>query len=61
MNFVQMLQVVGISALVTLILVGVVMHVRTLVQRWLSRHLRPRYLKPVGVRRRVVHQDPDHD
>jgi cellulose biosynthesis operon protein BcsF/YhjT len=60
-NFVQLLQVIGISALVTLILVMFVVRVRAIVQGWLNRHLRPRYLKPVGVRRRVVPQDPDHD
>jgi len=60
-NFAQLLQVIGISALVTLILVMFVLRVRAMVQGWLSRHLRPRYLKPVGVRRRVVRQDPDHD
>ncbi|MFJ4398320.1 MULTISPECIES: cellulose biosynthesis protein BcsF [unclassified Pseudomonas] len=61
MNFAQLLQVIGISALVTLILVMFVLRVRAMVQGWLNRHLRPRYLKPVGVRRRVVRQDPDHD
>ncbi|AXM97200.1 cellulose biosynthesis protein BcsF [Pseudomonas plecoglossicida] len=61
MNFAQLLQVVGVSALVTFILVMLVLRVRAMVQDWLSRHLRPRYLKPVGVRRRVVRQEPDHD
>ncbi|MFJ4353730.1 cellulose biosynthesis protein BcsF [Pseudomonas sp. NPDC089428] len=59
MNFVQMLQVIGISALVTLILVLFVVRVRAIVQGWLNRVLRPRYLKPVGVRRRVVRQGPE--
>lgn len=59
MNFVQLLQVVGLSALVTLILVLFVVSVRGTVQRWLNRLLRPRYLKPVGVRRRVVRQDSE--
>lgn len=61
MNFVQLLQVVGISAVITLILAWVVLRVRGVVQAWLGRHLRPRYLKPVGIRRRVVPSDPDHE
>ncbi|MBA6114503.1 cellulose biosynthesis protein BcsF [Pseudomonas sp. NC26] len=61
MNFEQLLQVIGISALVTLMLVLFVIRARAVVLGWLSRRLRPRYLKPVGVRRRVVRQSPDHD
>jgi cellulose biosynthesis operon protein BcsF/YhjT len=61
MNFAQLLQVIGISALVTLVLVLFVVRIRAVVQGWLNRHLHPRYPKPVGVRRRVVHQDSDHE
>ncbi|MBV4544362.1 cellulose biosynthesis protein BcsF [Pseudomonas vlassakiae] len=59
MNFVQLLQVAGLSVLATLILVLFVVSVRGTVQGWLNRLLRPRYLKPVGVRRRVVRQDSE--
>ncbi|WP_176509394.1 MULTISPECIES: cellulose biosynthesis protein BcsF [Pseudomonas] len=59
MNFVQLLQVAGLSVLATLILVLFVVSVRGTVQGWLNRFLRPRYLKPVGVRRRVVRQDSE--
>ncbi|MPS97232.1 MAG: cellulose biosynthesis protein BcsF [Pseudomonas sp.] len=61
MNFAQLLQVIGLSALMTLLLVLFVMRIRTLALGWLRRHLRPRHLRPVGVRRRVVRQDPEHD
>ena len=52
MNFSQLLQVMAITALVTLILVLSILHLKTLIQGWLKQRLAPRRLKALGVRRR---------
>ncbi|WP_282361562.1 cellulose biosynthesis protein BcsF [Pseudomonas sp. PS01300] len=61
MNIAQLLQVIGITALATLMLALCVLRLRALAQGWLSQRLRPRYLKPAGIRRRDVRQEPNHD
>jgi cellulose biosynthesis operon protein BcsF/YhjT len=61
MNFVQLLQVVGITALVTVGLALLVVRLRAALRGWLRRRLSPRYLKPLGVRRRAVGQEPRND
>ncbi|MGE8060447.1 cellulose biosynthesis protein BcsF [Pseudomonas sp. NPDC089547] len=61
MNFVQLLQVIGMTALVTTALALLVLHLRNALRGWLRRRLPPRYLKPLGVRRRVVRQEPRND
>lgn len=61
MNFVQMLQVVGITALVTLGLALLLVHLCSALRDGLRRRLPPRYLKPLGVRRRAARQEPQND
>ncbi|WP_027596469.1 cellulose biosynthesis protein BcsF [Pseudomonas sp. LAIL14HWK12:I7] len=61
MNFVQLLQVVGITALVTVGLALLVLRLRAALRGWLRRRLSPRYLKPLGVRRRAIRQEPRND
>ncbi|ABY99093.1 TPA: cellulose biosynthesis protein BcsF [Pseudomonas putida] len=61
MNFVQLLQVVGITALVTLGLALLMVRLCAALRTWLRRRLSPRYLKPLGVRHRAVRQDPQND
>ncbi|MCX2685133.1 cellulose biosynthesis protein BcsF [Pseudomonas sp. DCB_AW] len=61
MNFVQLLQVVGITALVTVGLALLVVRLRAALRGWLRRRLSPRYLKPLGVRRRAVRQETRND
>ncbi|WP_336333696.1 cellulose biosynthesis protein BcsF [Pseudomonas putida] len=61
MNFVQLLQVIVITALVTLGLALLVLRLCVAMRAWLRRRLSPRYLKPLGVRRRAVRQDPRND
>ncbi|EPJ2808637.1 cellulose biosynthesis protein BcsF [Pseudomonas putida] len=61
MNFVQLLQVVGITALVTLGLALLMLRLCAALRTWLRRRLSPRYLKPLGVRHRAVRQDPQND
>jgi len=60
-NFAQLLQVSGISALVTLALALLVLRLQRAVRRWLRRRLSPRYLKPLGVRHRAARQEPRND
>lgn len=52
MNFAQLLQVIAVSALVTLVLAFVVLRLKTAVQSWLKHRLPPRHMKSMGVRRR---------
>ncbi|MFJ4453943.1 cellulose biosynthesis protein BcsF [Pseudomonas sp. NPDC089392] len=61
MNFVQLLQVVGITALVTLGLALLVLRVHAVLRGWLRRRLSPRYLKPLGVRHRAARREPRND
>ncbi|KIY40557.1 BcsF-like protein [Pseudomonas sp. 10-1B] len=61
MNFVQLLQVIAITALVTLGLALLVLRLRAAMRAWLRRRLSPRYLKPLGVRRRAARQEPRND
>lgn len=61
MNFVQLLQIIGISALITLLLTWFVVRLRVAFTGWLGKQLRPRHLKPIGLRRRATRQEPDHD
>lgn len=49
MNFVQLLQVVGITALVTLGLALLLVRLCSALRGVLRRRLPPRYLKPLGV------------
>lgn len=60
MNFVQLLQVVGITALVTLGLALLLVRLCSALRGVLRRRL-PRYLKPLGVRRRAARQEPQND
>ncbi|MHC6223304.1 cellulose biosynthesis protein BcsF [Pseudomonas sp. X10] len=60
MNIVQLLQVAAISALVTLILILLLIRVKAFAQHWLRRRLPPRYLKSVGVRRRLC-EEGEHE
>ncbi|WP_449430349.1 cellulose biosynthesis protein BcsF [Pseudomonas putida] len=53
MNFIELLQAMGVTALVTLLLVLFVACMRDSARAWLQRRLRPRFLKPAGVRRRA--------
>ncbi|MDR0211626.1 MAG: cellulose biosynthesis protein BcsF [Pseudomonas putida] len=52
MNFEQLLQVIGISALGTLILVFALLRLKAWAQGWLKHRLPPRHMKAAGVRRR---------
>lgn len=52
MNFEQLLQVIGISALGTLILAFALLRLKAWVQSWLKHRLPPRHMKAAGVRRR---------
>jgi len=61
MNFVQLLQVIAITALVTFALALLVLRLRVALRGWLRRRLAPRYLKPLGVRHRAVRQEPRND
>lgn len=61
MNYVQLLQVIGITALVTLGLALLVLRLHTVLRAWLRRRLAPRYLKPLGVRHRAARQEPRND
>ncbi|WGV20836.1 MULTISPECIES: cellulose biosynthesis protein BcsF [unclassified Pseudomonas] len=61
MNFVQLLQVIGITALVTLALALLLSRLRATLRDKLRRRLPPRYLKPRGVRHRAARQDPRND
>ncbi|HDS1695329.1 MULTISPECIES: cellulose biosynthesis protein BcsF [Pseudomonas] len=61
MNFVQLLQVVGITALVTLGLALLLVRLSSALRGGLRRRLPPRYLKPLGVRRRAARQEPQND
>ncbi|MEZ1438673.1 cellulose biosynthesis protein BcsF [Pseudomonas shirazica] len=61
MNFVQLLQVVGITALVTLALALLLLRLRATLRGWLRRRLPPRYLNPLGVRHRAARQEPRND
>ncbi|MFV3288707.1 cellulose biosynthesis protein BcsF [Pseudomonas sp. NY11955] len=61
MNFVQLLQVVGITALVTLALALLLLRLCVALRGRLRRRLSPRYLKPLGVRHRAARQDPQND
>jgi cellulose biosynthesis operon protein BcsF/YhjT len=53
MNFVQLLQVIAASCLLTIALMLVLRSTHQRLNRWLQSHLLPRYLKPRGVRRRL--------
>ena len=53
MNFVQLLQVIAATCLLTVAFMLVMRTLQQRVQRWLQRYLPPRYLKPRGVRRRA--------
>ena len=59
MNYVQLLQVIGITALVTLGLL--VLRLHAVLRGWLRRRLAPRFLKPLGVRHRAARQEPRND
>ncbi|MEX5503361.1 cellulose biosynthesis protein BcsF [Pseudomonas putida] len=61
MNFVQLLQVIAITALVTFALALLVQRLRVALRGWLRRRLPPRYLKPLGVRHRAARQEPRND
>ncbi|MFJ7004872.1 cellulose biosynthesis protein BcsF [Pseudomonas putida] len=61
MNFVQLLQVIAITALVTFALALLVHRLRVALRGWLRRRLPPRYLKPLGVRHRAARQEPRND
>ena len=61
MNFVQLLQVVGITALVTLGLALLLVRLCSALRGVLRRRLPPRYLKPLGVRHRAACQEPQND
>lgn len=61
MNFVQLLQVIGITALVTLALALLLLRLSATLRGWLRRRLPPRYLKPRGVRHRAARQEPRND
>lgn len=61
MNFVQLLQVVGVTALVTLALALLLLRLRATLRGWLRRRLPPRYLKPLGIRHRAARQEPRND
>lgn len=61
MNFVQLLQVIGITALVTFALALLLSRLRATLRDTLRRRLPPRYLKPRGVRHRAARQDPRND
>lgn len=61
MNFVQLLQIIALSAVITLLLTWFVVRLRALFSGWLGKRLRPRYLKPAGMRRRSARQEPDHE
>ncbi|WP_267273135.1 cellulose biosynthesis protein BcsF [Pseudomonas putida] len=61
MNFVQLLQVVGITALVTLGLALLLVRLCSALRGVLRRRLPPRYLKPLGVRRRAARQETQND
>ncbi|WP_144172394.1 cellulose biosynthesis protein BcsF [Pseudomonas sp. Kh13] len=61
MNFAQLLQVIGITALVTLALALLLLRLRATLRGWLRHRLPPRYLKPRGVRHRAARQDPRND
>ncbi|MCY1423983.1 celllulose biosynthesis operon protein BcsF/YhjT [compost metagenome] len=61
MNFVQLLQVIGITALVTLGLALLVLRLRGALRGWLRRRLSPRHLKPLGVRHRAARQESRND
>ncbi|AVH39169.1 cellulose biosynthesis protein BcsF [Pseudomonas monteilii] len=61
MNFAQLLQVAGITALVTLGLVLLLLRLWTALRGGLRRRLPPRYLKPLGVRHRAACQEPQND
>lgn len=61
MNLVQLLQVVGITALVTLGLALLLVRLCSALRGVLRRRLPLRYLKPLGVRRRAARQEPQND
>jgi len=61
MNFAQLLQVISITALVTLGLALLVMRLGGALRGWLRRRLPPRYLKPLGVRHRAARQEPQNN
>lgn len=61
MNFVQLLQVIGITALVTLALALLLSRLRATLRDTLRRRLPTRYLKPRGVRHRAARQDTRND
>ncbi|MGE8382509.1 MAG: cellulose biosynthesis protein BcsF [Pseudomonas putida] len=61
MNFVQLLQVIAITALVTFALALLVQRLRVALRGSLRRRLPPRYLKPLGVRHRAARQEPRND
>jgi len=61
MNFAQLLQVIGLTALVTLGLALLVMRLGGASRAWLRRRLPPRYLKPLGVRHRAARQEPQNN
>ncbi len=61
MNFAQLLQVIGLTALATLGLALLVMRLGGALRAWLRRRLSPRYLKPLGVRHRAARQEPQNN
>lgn len=61
MNFTQLLQVIAVTALVTLGLALLVVRLRAVLRGWLHRRLSPRYLKPLGVRHRAARQELRND
>lgn len=52
MSFLQLLQVIAASCLLTVALMLVLRSTHQRLNAWLQSHLLPRYLKPCGVRRR---------